>query len=247
MDIHLFHPAVLPPGIYPERIRADLNCLARETDTGNLVTAVYLVQDKRHSFGTAYTKIFNPHMFSATRGKWKFTSQYTLPSSLPSRYRLIRICLGLPAAFPAEEQDIYGWKLRYSSLYDKLAFIFAHELHHFRRYHLGLHPREGEHSANRWALNRAAECGFSVKGERCKQQRPKRRAVHRLPSMDKYKEFRHLKQNARVKITIDPKRRYINREAVVVRPIRTNSKRIVIQTPDGRQWRWPMEWCSPVE
>jgi hypothetical protein len=86
----------------------------------------------------------------------------------------IRVILGDMWLLARSITTRYGMYLRWRSFLDSLAFVFAHELHHYRRHHLGLHPGEGEVSADRWALERVRQAGFAVDGQRVATARRKR-------------------------------------------------------------------------
>jgi len=220
--------------------------VAESTETTNLVVALYLQNTHDTSFGTAYINYHTPDNFITARGKWKFTKEWPLPDDLPDKYHLIRICIGYKNKFPRTETDRYGWELSFNSVYDKAAFIFAHELHHYRRYHLSLHRGEGEQSANKWAFKHLVKLGFLISG---KKLPPKRKHTkNRIEKLlDPFKKFRNLEAGDYVKISHDPKWRYKGETALVLKPVRANSKRIVIETSDGKQWRWPMVWCTVLK
>ena len=223
-----------------------LGKIAQSTESTNLVVALYLKSANNLSFGSAYIKCFTPDKFTTARGKWKFTKNWPMPEDLPDKYSFIRICIGYQGRFPRTETDRYGWKLSFNSVYDKAAFIFAHELHHYRRYHLSLHEGEGEQSANKWALKHLIKSGFLISGRKLPlNKRVKKKRIQTL--FDPLKKFRYLKAGDSVKIVIDPKKRYTGEKVLVVKSIRSNSKRIVVETSDGRQWRWPMAWLSVPE
>jgi hypothetical protein len=144
--------------------------------------------------------------------------------------------------------DRYGWKLTYPSLLDHIAFLFAHELHHYRRFHLGLHKREGENLANKWALERVQQLNFEVDGIKLLPPKKKKKPASFFSSniFDPYKKFRVLTAGNRLLIKYDPKGNYLNQIVTVVRPLRKNSRRVVVETADGKQWRWPLEWITIV-
>lgn len=227
-----------------QEIRTLLETLAKDTDTRDLAVALYFGVPGLPTRGTAYIRDWHtPKTWQAVRGLWKHTAVLPQPSDLPPRYRLIRMHLAHPAShYPRKERDIYGWEFQYASLYDHLALLFAHELHHFRRYHLDLHPREGEHAANQWALERCRQTGCAVEGRRLAVKKKKSKKRPRL--WDAYKTFRPLLAGDAVQIIIDPKGMYQGQQALVERPIRAQSKRIVIKTGDGKVWRWPMAWVK---
>jgi hypothetical protein len=113
---------------------------------------------------------------------------------------------------------------------------------------LDLHPHQGEHGANQWALHHVRSLGFNVTGKRIPVRRKKaghlKTLLRMMPSIDPYAQYRHLKEGDRVRIKIDSRNRYHGQEVKVVRPLRSNAKRLVIETLDGKQWRWPVEWLD---
>ncbi len=181
MQSYLFHNSGFfkQNNVEREDIFRVLDDISVSTDTTDLIVALYLIPGYRQNRGTAYVRRWmTPANFIATRGKWSFTRKWGLPSDLPQQFKLIRIRLdGRNHLFPRTEKDIYGWEFHYPTFLDHLASLFAHELHHFRRYHLNLHPKEGENSANKWALQYVQNCGFQVDGKKhlVKQKRHRRR------------------------------------------------------------------------
>ncbi len=225
-----------------------LTDLSSGTNTEDLVLALYLMNRNSASSGVAYVQRWlNQKQFITYRGRWNITKNFSTPDNLPEKYKLIRLQFGINNLFyPLHQHDRYGWELTFKTFIDHFAFLFAHELHHFRRFHLGFHPREGENSANKWALQRVKELGFDVAGEKI-SQRKKKSLSKRIQSklyFDKFKKFRKLNQGDRVIIQFDPKGRYQREAATVLRPIRKNSRRIVVKTNDGKHWRWPLEWVA---
>ena len=219
--------------------------IAASTDTSHLVTVVYFITGIHEARGIYIRRWTTPATFRSSRGKWAFSREFSLPDHLPDQFRLIKMRVDGLSKFPRQERDAYGWSFTYHRLEDHLATLFAHELHHFRRYHLNLHPREAEQGANRWALSHVRALGFRVSGKRI---RPHGRSLLkkkiRFPAIDPYKMFRSLKTGEDVIIRIDPKHAYTGQKARILRPLRSNSKRMVIQTLDGKQWRWPINWLS---
>ncbi len=237
--------------ITQDRLNDVLSHLSADTDTSGLIVAVYLLRNHQLSGGIAIVQQnITPAQFAAKRGKWAFTKHFPAPADLPEKFKLIRLKFNLNEAnYPLQQIDQYGWEWRYHSFIDHFAFLFAHELHHFRRYHLGFHPREGEHSANKWALSLLQKSGYQIQGRRVTFQSQKRKSVrtffHRLQP-DRYQKFRRLRTGDSILINYDPRGRYQNELAEVIRPLRKNSKRVVIATSDGKKWRWPLEWVHPV-
>ncbi len=222
-----------------------------ETVTKGLIVAVYFTASRKWTGGVAYTRDWlNQKRFMSHRGRWKFTNRFAIPNDLPEAYKLIRLHFGSKnASYPLEQIDQYGWQLKYHSFQDHVAFLFAHELHHFRRYHLNLHPREGENSANKWALARTEELGFHVQGAKVVHANKKSKFSKLLATrvlIDPYKKYRSLVSGDKLIIRYDPKGRYQGKIVKVVRPLRKNSRRVVVETEDGKLWRWPMEWISTV-
>ena len=164
----------------PARIKNVLSLVAETTDTRDLVVALYLAPKGTWYGGTAYVRHWVlPQHFRPRRGKWGKFGHHPQPPDLPAKFRLIRLLLPLgSSSYPLTEEDRYRWVHRFASFADHLAHLFAHELHHYRRHHLGLHPREGEHGANRWALAHIVAQGFQVTSERL----PARQRRKRKPS-----------------------------------------------------------------
>ena len=226
-----------------------LNKVGGNTDTSALVTALYIDHTPLGARGTAYVRNWmTQDQFVTKRGHWSTTKEWDIPENLPPKFKLIRMRLdGRSASVPTKEMDVYGWELQYGGFYDRLAVLFAHELHHFRRFHLDLHAGEGEHSANKWALQLVRDLGYDVT---CTRRIKRKKRVRRLskrripPFMDPYASFRNLQPGDHLVITNDPGRRYQNETVTVIRAIRSNSRRIVIQTSDSQIWRWPMNWVK---
>lgn len=156
-----------------QRVHSVVSAIASGTDTSDLVVTVYLLARRDFWNAHTYTQTITPAVFSLTGRHWEFVRRFGAPENLPERFPLIRMAFGLKEPFPRTIHDVYGWELRCESFDDLLAYTFAHELHHYRRYHLGLHPGEGEQATCRWALGRAAAMGFQVSGQ--KYQSPRAR------------------------------------------------------------------------
>jgi len=233
-------------GSYSKDIFHTLEKVAQNTNTEDLVVAIFLTSENDKYRGTAYVrKWMVPEDFIAVRGKWSFIQKWDLPKDLPDRYKLIRLSLNANQNnYPKNEIDVYGWQFSYDTFLDHIALLFSHELHHFRRYHLNLHPREGEQSANKWALSHVQNLGFHVSGKRLPNRKFRARlTVYYKPNP--FIKFRKLTQGSKLVITHDPKNRYLYQTAILIRPVRSNSKRVVIETNDGKKWRWPMQWVKP--
>lgn len=234
-----------------KNLEAILQRIAHETNTNDLVLVNYFCKKIAWNGGVAYARDFlRPGQFISHRGRWSFARSFGIPDSLPPSFKLIRLQFGLQnLQYPLSQIDRYGWKLTYSSFLDHYAFLCAHELHHYRRYHLGLHHREGENSANKWALERALQLNFELDGVKLPRHKKKKRSALKIYShliFDPYKKYRSLNSGDKVVIKYDPRGHYEEKLVSVVRPVRKNSKRVVIETGDGKLWRWPLEWVSLV-
>ena len=225
--------------------------IAKGTNADDLVLVNYFLGSNSWNGGIAFARNWlSTSQFVSRRGRWSFTRNFPIPRALPENFKLIRLHFGIKSLeYPMSQVDMYGWKLTYSSFIDHVAFLFAHELHHFRRYHLGLHPREGENSANKWALERIRSLNYHVVGVKLIQGKKKKKIgslFHSHLIVDPYKKYRSLDSGDKLLIKYDPRGYYERKIVTVVRPIRKNSKRVVIETGDGKQWRWPLEWVSLV-
>jgi hypothetical protein len=220
--------------------------ICSDTETSSLVIAIYMIPGFFETRGIYIQRWMRPELFTTGRGKWYFTKRFSVPDDLPDQYRLIRLRIdGRSDHFPREEKDSYGWTLKYKCPGDQLALLFCHELHHYRRYHLNFHPGEGEYAANRWALSYARSLGYDVSGYPVKKKRKTRfKNLRKLFHPPTVVAFRNLKPGDRLLIRFDSKDRYTHQPVTVVRPVRSNAGRIVVETSDGRQWRWPISWLS---
>lgn len=145
------------------------NCIGRiadDTDTSDLVVGVYLLENGKTWQGMLDRHKRKPQDFTKGGGRWACAREFGVPDGLPEHYALIRLIYGLDVRYPCERQCRYGWRYEFPRFRDDLAFMAAHELHHFRRHHLGFHPREGEQSAICWGINRMREVGFKMDARR---------------------------------------------------------------------------------
>lgn len=228
-----------------ESLAALLEEMAGDTPTQDLVTVIYLLNG--HSHWKAHTVIGwrTPAEFVPARGRWKFARRFGTPADLPERFRIIRMAFGMAEAYPRTFDDIHGWRLTCGNFAAHLAYAFAHELHHFRRYHLALHPREGEQAACRWALGRARQAGYPLEGVRLPRRRKRRRRPRRLNPH--FERLRALPDGAPVLIVRDSApSSYVGQTALKVRTLRRNSRRLALRTADGSEWLWPMQWLRPA-
>jgi hypothetical protein len=277
------------------RIQEILSKIAMGTDTSDLVVVLYLNNRATWFGGVAYVRAWvSPQKFLATHGKWRLAAgRHAAPTDLPARFKLIRMMLpGNLSHYPLSEKDRYHWLHHFSSFDDHLAHLFAHELHHYRRHHLGFHHREGEHGANRWALSHVLALGFKIESTRlptAKRSTPRQRKTSLAAVLNpndfispeklirgrmnwrdikeqvvlhlsrkareeyiitKEKQFdylRSLPEGTILRISFDPSQRYSGSHARLVRSLRRNSLRMVVQTFDGKNWRWPLAWLEVAE
>ena len=182
MKVHIFRnsPSEKVPSFRHENIGSVLEAIASTTETDGLVTAVYFLALRNDFSGSYIMPEISPNEFSTieTGGDSRFVRDFSPPPDLPSSFSLIRMMLGTAYSYPIQETDTYGWTMRYFTFESHVAFLFGHELHHFRKHRLGLHPREGEIAANKWALRRATEEGFPL-ACRGREKRKKRRKQSR--------------------------------------------------------------------
>ena len=234
---------------FHRKIPAVLDAIADGTDTHHLVIALYLLRRQDFWHAHTYTHPVTPTVFEKTGNIWAFVRRFEPPPALPKRFQLIRMAFGMQDPFPRTITDIYGWRLQCERFEDLLAYTFGHELHHFRRYHLGLHLREGEQSACRWALDIAAAAGYRVTGVRLPRKKKKPRKPTRSPwpahLREHFERLRDFPAGVELTITRDSARSpYPGQSAVKVRNLRKNSCRMAVRTPDGREWHWPMQWLT---
>ncbi len=166
MNVYIFRnsPSDKVPCFREDNIGAVIEAVASTTDTDRLVVAVYFLARRIDFSGSFIMPAVSPADFSTieTGGDSAFVRAFPPPPDLPRSFSLIRMMLGTAYNYPMQETDTYGWTMRYFTFESHVAFLFGHELHHFRKYRLGLHPREGEIAANRWALRRAREEEFPL-------------------------------------------------------------------------------------
>jgi len=168
LQLHVFRSEDVPakPDFDEARIRPIFDSVAGDTNTHDLVVALYLIGDPTDHAGECVTRPSSPTSFIRRRGRWAISSRFALPPMLPNAFYLIRMRLGVPASYPVNREDRYGWFFRPKNLEEDCAVLFAHELHHFRRHHLGLHPGEGEQSADAWSVEHLRRLGYNVEGGR---------------------------------------------------------------------------------
>ena len=158
-----------------DAIRSLLEQVAEDTDTKDLVVAVYLTNRDKHWRGEAIAELQAREEFCTARGWWSCNARFGTPSDLPDKFHIIRLSFGLRLVrYPRKSWCPEHWAWRWNTFQAHLACLFAHELFHYRRFHLGLDPGAGEVAADRWSLSRMREIGLDVTG-----QPPRRRKRRR--------------------------------------------------------------------
>lgn len=181
MKVYVFEEkgALAKVGMTGQEITDLLDALAADTDTTDLVVAIYLLRRTTDWEAHSLTEPIGPEDFCRVRGERDYVGRFGTPAGLPGQFQLVRIALGVRRRYPTTETDIYDWEMSFERFEDHLAYTFAHELHHFRRYRLGFHGGEGEQTTCKWALERAQKAGFNVSGMRLKVK--KRRKARKKP------------------------------------------------------------------
>lgn len=170
MKVYIFEKRVQCDEGLRNDIIATINRIAETTDIAGLVVAVYITPGNAWR-GHLVRQKMTTEVFACRRGKWAFVREFAAPADLPPEFALIRMELGIQGRHTVL-RDRHGGEFRFKKFYfDGVAALFAHELHHFRRHHLGLHPREGERAADKWAQQRACEAGYSVELSQWKAKR----------------------------------------------------------------------------
>ena len=198
MQVYVFaaRGALTAAGQDEAGLAAHIRRIAETTDTRGLVVALYLLNGhsnwKAHTFVEAAPRA----EFARRRPGWAFVERFGTPPGLPERLWLIRMAFGMATSYPQMVSDVYGWQIECPAFCDHLAYMFAHELHHFRRYRLGLHGREGEQAACKWALKRAGEAGYAVRGEREPPRVSPRAAIRSMPEQARPDLLRSVEREA---------------------------------------------------
>ena len=232
-------------GSSEEEVQQVLGEVARGTSTEVLVTCVYLLRRSRSWRGVYYRLWQDPDSFCVRRGHWGISTRFEIPADLPQRYRLIRILIGARLTYPMRARDRSGFEHSYQSFRDHLADLFAHELHHYRRYHLGLHPREREVGANRWALKRVKSLNFAVEGRQIPRQKYRSFSPTIQIRQLHHELLRSAPTGSKLRVTYRFDDRLKRGEIVtLVRPLRRPSPRIAVRTAQGKEWWAPMDWLE---
>ncbi|MDZ7725635.1 MAG: hypothetical protein U5R06_23130 [candidate division KSB1 bacterium] len=169
----------IPANVASEtKIRETLKHVAGNTDCRDLVVTLYLSVRSKRMGGRAYVRQWiRANRLHPKGGHMSEFSRAEIPGDLPQQFKLIRMMLSPRLCeYPRTEMDGYLWRHTYNGFYDHLAHLFAHELHHYQRHHLGLHPHKGEHSANQWAHDHVTALGYSIRSEKLQRKKQKRQS-----------------------------------------------------------------------
>jgi len=229
--------------VTPDRLLHLLRRVAAGTDTRDLVASVYLVARGRHWGGQALAGRWStPDDFFSPRWPPRRRPAFARPAGLPDRFKQVRLYFGgdLPA-YPSTQASRYRFLWRFPSFAEHAAYLFAHELHHFRRYHLGLHPGEGEVSAERWAFRRLRSLGYRIEC-RGRQARGRRRRWPLSPEARLAHERLRAVREGTPLVVDDPACRLFGRGETVLtlRPPRRGAWRMAVRTADGRSFLVPL-------
>jgi hypothetical protein len=184
-----------------ESLRATANRVVQHvadgTDTERLVVAIYLMEESSISRGElASVRPVRRSAFASPRSTWAFATRFAIPDDLPESFALIRMAMGSLWRRKRIAADYIGLT-KFRGFDDHLAFLFAHELHHFRRYHLGLHPGEGEIAASRWAVQHVTSLGYKVEvTPRRRRRLQAQSAAPRVPTEPNPSLLRRIKARA---------------------------------------------------
>jgi hypothetical protein len=229
-------------GTTTDKVFSVLENISQHTETRDLVVSVYFISEGENWGGHANVRKWETSdSFFLPRWPPNRTGRFALPENLPQRFKLIRISFGgeIPP-YPNQFKDKYRFKWRFETFDDHMAFVFAHELHHFRRYHLGLHSGEGEISTEKWAFEHVTALGYKVTlVGREKIVREVREAYKRL----------HLARPGMKLRFVHPSHREIKMGEImrVLRPLSKNAHRIAVETANGRRLLVPIEWMELAE
>ncbi len=256
MRVLIYSPAGAFRSFATDRMRVEgtVRRIARGTDTRRLLVVVQLNPDTSGWSGAFYSKDISRHALHRMRGPWKSAHSGGIPPGLPDKFALIEVSMGCNGiSYPRVEYNQNGFRIWLRSFHAHLAYIFAHELHHYRRYKLGLHGREGEKSADKWAVGRACEMGYAVSLKPCRKHdssRRKRRTVPSRPvkmSEDYWNRIRNLKRWSLVRLMKSDNRKVPAGTILrFLRPLRA-SYRVLVLDHMGFERLVPTEWLRIVE
>lgn len=230
------------------KVREVLDRVARGTNTRGLVVVVRLRTGSNGWSGAYDPNWATPATLRRMRGPWRKAHAAGVPPRLPRRFRLIEITIGTDRMrYPREELNQNGFRLRFRTVRAHLAYIFAHELHHYRTYHLGLHKGEGERAADVWALGKVRALGFGMEMRPVRKKRRKEKRPRKKPSERYLRRIRRLGRWSLLRLAASDNRRLPVGEVVrFLRPLR-NSHRVLVRDAEGAERAVPAEWLRIVE
>ena len=236
------------------RVEGVLRRTAETTDTTGLLVLTAVSSQNAGWGGSFCTQEVTPKRLGRMKGVWRDAHASGIPPGLPDSFRLIEMRIGVRAAkYPRVEYNRNGFKLWFSDFSCHLAYLFAHELHHFRRYSLGMHPREGEKSADRWAVARTEELGYSIEMTPFKRRKSRRGRARRRPaapiamSQEDWDRIKALPSGSSVCLTKSDSRKLPAGSMVeFIRPMRA-SYRALVRDLRGDERLVPIEWLRIVE
>ena len=237
------------------RVEGVIRRIANGTSTRGLVVTVHLAADGSGWNGGFYAKDIPRKLLLDMRGPWRTAHASGIPPGLPEKFPMIEIYMGAKGArYPSVDYNLNGFRMWCRSFHAHLGYIFAHELHHYRRYKLGLHRGEGEKSADKWAAGRVCEVGYhmTMKPYRLHlngKKPPRRKKVPRRTKMSAayWKRIVSLKRWSVVRLAKSDNRRVPPGTLLrFLRPMR-NSYRALVLDHRGDERVVPIEWLRIVE
>jgi len=151
--------------------------VSRGTDTADLLIIVYFLTSTNNWRGEYCRNWCNSKDVIKEKGVWKFTNNFKPPDKLPEQFKLIRLVFGTRYVRWPRRTECEHMKLRFKNVEAQIAYLFGHELHHFRCRHLGLHPGAGEIAATRWGFDRARKLGYEIQAVDKAKQRCRLRKI----------------------------------------------------------------------
>lgn len=217
-------------------IRKVIEQVSQGTDTSVLVVAAYFLSSGDLWRGVCYGNWQSKRTFIVPRGNWKVSARFGLPHDLTERFRLIRVMLCTERVeFPLRTQNRHYW-LRFDNLDSHLAFLFGHELAHFRERFLGIASESGERVASTWAIKQAKRLGYRVwarSGAGFYRRARKELREKFVPGS------RHIIVKAR-----SEKKDLIGTAVTVIRQPQGLARSVIVQLPSGKHFYWPVAWLA---
>lgn len=227
------------------RVEGTIRRIAEGTDTSGLVVLVHLSRRTARWGGVFYSSDVSLEALRKLRGPWREVHGDGVPPGLPSSFPLIEVSIGAKrASYPLADDNRNGFRIECASFHDHLAYIFAHELHHYRRYKLGMHHREGEKSADKWAVVRARTAGYFVNIQKSPVSR---RAGMKGPPSEHWRRVRALKEGSLLLLAKSDNRRLpAGSRLQFIRAMR-GSYRVLCRDTRGDERVVPIDWVRIIE